>query len=150
MAARVGSQSPGPDAVLYGQGASQDHVDDLLAQYGGISASQGSLNAVNWSPAAPRRNQVGGAPSPHYSPRHSPQRSPYLPQSSRPPPHPSQLAYSPHYPGHFAPGGGFESDDNVVSSWSNIPAQLQSEEESKWQIIIVNVVYECNLQVWLV
>ena len=131
------SASPVPEPVSNSQG---DHVDDLLAQYGAVSLSQGSIGP---GPATPKsagsQNLSSGMPSPHRSPHpsrpahvtaavSSPQRSPH----SHRPAHSSPAHSSPR---HLPPsGGGYETSGNIVStSWANIPAVGSEEEGTKVQ-----------------
>ncbi len=111
------SPSPPPVELIDN---SQDNVEELLAQIGGVSSSQGNgttaVDGAGWSPHTPRsgrsgshgRSWSGGVPSPHRSPRQV-----YQPQQTPP----------------MGIKGGYEIRGNVVStSWDNLADALSDDE----------------------
>lgn len=128
MEGRAGSISPGPDLTYNSQ---EEDIGNFLAQYGGVSLSQGSMGQVasDLSHTGLQSQSLQG----------SPQRSPYhrSPRLSRPShlnspsrhPHPHS---TPPYQASPGRSGGFETGGNVAStSWANIPAASTSDEEGE-------------------
>ena len=132
--------SPAPDTVYHSQG---DRVDDLLAQYGAVSGSQGSIGPGPATPKSGSQNLSFGMPSPQRSPHptrpvyvvaatSSPQRSPHAHRHPKPATGPAHSSPAHSSPRHLPPSseGGYETGGNIMStSWANIPAALSPEEE---------------------
>ena len=142
MEGRAGSISPGPDQVYNSQ---EEDVGSFLAQYGGVSLSQGSMGqmASDLSQPGLQSQSLQG----------SPQRSPYH-RSPRPSRHahihsPSHHPHSHSTPPHQAsPGrsGGFEAGGNVAStSWANIPAAATAKEEGETIDLKFPLVTRCKI-----
>lgn len=122
MAVRAGSSSPGLELVYNSQ---EEDVDNFLAQYGGVSLSQGSLGQGPLSASQTGSQSQSVHSSPQRSPRH---RSPRLTRSSHhySPSHPPQASSSPSHHGYVA------STDIPSNSWGGI-----TEDEGETNIVDV-------------
>ena len=122
MAVRAGSSSPGLELVYNSQ---EEDVDNFLAQYGGVSLSQGSLGQAPLGASRTGSLSQSLHSSPQRSPRH---RSPRLTRSSHhhSPSHPPQAHSSPFHQGYVA------STDIPSNSWGS-----NMEDEGKMNIVHV-------------